>query len=133
MIAGVVRTVILAVPAVTLLAFAAQAGCKQWSADGNFKMVQGNGFTVRCDLDQPKGAMSGTCRTSTNQGDAEGTINSKGRFGLVVTWDGGSVGEYTGVVNEDGEVEDGRTFDRTHPASWSTWENSTTLKCTKEG
>ena len=95
-------------------------------------MTQGNGFIVRCDLDQPKGAMSGSCKTKTNSGDAEGTINSRGKFNLVITWDGGSVGEYTGVVNDDGDVEDGRTFDRTHPSSWSTWENGTTLKCTKE-
>ena len=126
-------TVAVALPIVSLFALEAQAGCKQWSAAGNFKMQQGNGFKVRCNLTQPKGTIAGDCSTSTNTGEVEGTINSKGRFAMVVTWDkGDSVGEYTGVVNDDGDVEDGRTFDRAHPASWSTWENTTSLKCTKE-
>jgi hypothetical protein len=125
------KIVAFCLPIITISAIEAQA-CRQWSVNGAFKIKQGNGYTVRCTMSQETTAFEGQCNSSGNAGDASGTINSKGRFNMVVSWDGGSVGEYTGFINEDGDIEDGRTFDRTHPASWSTWWNTSTLQCTKE-
>jgi hypothetical protein len=103
--------------------------CQQWSADGVFKIRQDNGFRVTFVLSQRDEDISGIANYSGGGGNVEGFITSGGRLNLTVNWNNGSVGVYTGFVDDHGDVQDGRTYDRTHPESWSTWRNTTSLTC----
>jgi hypothetical protein len=89
----------------------------------SINMRQGNGFTATLQNIRQKGTeISGNAKTSTVRGDFTGKISQSGRFKVTVDWDGDSVGIYTAHVEQDGTVADGRTYDRSHPGSWSTWE-----------
>lgn len=103
--------------------------CRQWSIDGTFGIAQGNGGTATFYTRQEGGQFSGIGKAGPMTGDIRGSINNQGKFNLVATWSNGSVGDYTGFVNSQGNIEDGRTYDRTNPSVWSTWWNTTPLKC----
>ncbi len=86
---------------------------------------QSNGFVATLNNIRQVGTkMSGLAKTSTNRGDFEGSISKTGRFKVTVDWDGDSIGIYTGHVEADGTVNDGRTYDKQHPANWATWTTS---------
>lgn len=104
------------------------------------KIVQGNGAKVDCQLELTRGRMgpkstgnfSGVCVvTSSGNGSREvhGFIQNNTRFKMQVDWNGGSVGVYTGMLNENGRLVDGRTFDAAHPANWSDWRIENSLPC----
>jgi hypothetical protein len=103
--------------------------CIQWSANGTFKIWQSNGIRVIFVLSQEGEDISGIANYSGGSGSVEGFITRTGRLHLTVTWNNGSVGIYTGFVDDDGDVVDGRTYDRIHPESWATWQNTTSLTC----
>jgi hypothetical protein len=127
---------LIALPLLAILAADAQARCTRWSVDGIFRFKQSNGFTVRCSMEQGgrSRAFEGLCNTGNTGGDANGSIGRQGKFNMLVRWgNGGSVGEYTGIVNGQGQIEDGRTYDQKSPGNWAKWWNTTDLKCTLRG
>lgn len=117
--------------AVALLAGPATAACQR-SVDGNaLRIKQGNGFSVKCTLSQEGFAFDGICVTNKNvAGDASGTLK-KGRLKMKVDW-GSALGEYTAFVDDNGEVQDGRTFDVRAPGNWATWTARQPLPCVEE-
>jgi hypothetical protein len=103
--------------------------CRQWSIDGEFQIQQGNGYLVNLYPRQVGERFSGYGYHSHGHGKIEGFISKVGQFKLVATWNNGSVGDYTGFVNSQGNIEDGRAYDRTNPSVWSTWWNLRPLTC----
>jgi hypothetical protein len=103
------------------------------------KIIQGNGAKVDCQLQLTRGKMgpnstgnfSGVCVTNSGNGSREvhGFIQKNTRFKMQVDWNGGSTGVYTGVLNDNGRLVDGRTFDASHPAHWSDWRIENSLPC----
>jgi hypothetical protein len=102
------------------------------------QITQGNGFTVNCQLrlskgevgPQTRGSFTGICESRGNASqEVHGFIDKNSRFKMQVDWNGGSVGVYTGLLNENGRLVDGRTFDATHPANWSDWRIQGSLPC----
>ena len=92
--------------------------------DEEFVARQSNGFTARFyNLKQNGTKLRGDAKSGDNRGEiTSGLITKSGRLKLTVDWDGDSVGIYTAHVEPDGTVTDGRTYDKTHPESWATWE-----------
>jgi hypothetical protein len=132
MMKRIIQSVLIALPMLGAIAQVSEAKCKQWSVDGTFRFKQSNGANVRCSMDQQSRNFDGLCTFSGGGGDASGSIRSNGRFKMTISWDSGPVGDYTGFVNNAGDIEDGRTFDRVNPNSFATWRNTTSLKCRSE-
>jgi hypothetical protein len=90
---------------------------------------QGN-FDVSFLLEQDKvNVLTGSGKYSGVTGNvSEGSIHG-GAFRVVMNWSNGSVGEYTGAIDDFGKLEDGRVFDQKHPANWSKWTSKTVLGC----
>ena len=105
--------------------------CPWFEVAGPYLITQGNGAKVRCTLAQYQRSsrFTGTCNFSGTAGDAYGRVHSDRRFLMTVNWANGSVGEYTAHIGTGGDLLQGRTYDKTHPASWSKWEASTALRC----
>ena len=100
----------------------AASACSKWDLGSEFMISQQNGATVTINrIIRDGGKFEANAKSSGVRGDADGSIGSDGRFTFNIDWDNGSIGVYTAFVNADGEVLDGRTFDQTHPESWSTW------------
>ena len=118
-----------ALAAATYSGPAVAQSCDQWSADGTFRLRLSNGYTVRCTLNQDGQNFAGYCSAGGNDGDAKGWIKNSSQFRLDVTWDGGARGRYTGVVNDDGDVEDSWTYDRSNPDVKARWSNTSGLTC----
>jgi hypothetical protein len=123
----------LAAPAVLAFAAAAAApaqACNNWNIGKSLRIEQQNGFAVDITRISRDGkSFEAAAKYSGGRGDASGSIDPRGRFNMNVTWDNGSVGVYTAHVEEDGEITDGRTFDRSHPANWSTWSSRRKIAC----
>jgi uncharacterized protein YcfJ len=93
-----------------------------------FTLKQQNGPVVKLSRIQQDGlSFDGSARTGNSFGDVVGKLSDKGRLKFTIDW-GGSIGVYTGVV-EDGDVQDGRTYDATNPESWSIWSSTDTISC----
>lgn len=106
------------------LTFAAAdaSACAKWDLSSTLTIKQANGANVtlsRITRDGKK--FEASAKYAGGRGDAAGSVDTRGRFKFNIDWDNGSVGVYTAHVEESGEVVDGRTYDRSHPASWSTW------------
>jgi hypothetical protein len=102
-----------------------------------YSLTQGNGFgvtlrNVQKNPDKKNGFFASAKSSTGVRGDVSGTLNSKGRLKMTIEWDGGSVGVYTGVVDDDGSVQDGRTYDEAHPGNWATWEGSDSIDCEED-
>jgi hypothetical protein len=101
----------------------AAAACKSWDLGSSYVIRQQNGYVVtlsRLTRDGSKFEASAKS-PGVGRGDASGSLATNGRFKFNIDWDNGSVGIYTALVEDDGSVVDGRTYDKAHPASWSTW------------
>ena len=109
--------------ATTLLApIAPTFACDTWSVPGDLAIQQQNGYAVSVRHATLNGkTLSGDAKYSGGRGDLDGSISKNGRLHFNITWDNGSVGVYTASVDDDGTVQDGRTYDKTHPANWSTF------------
>ncbi|UVC10323.1 hypothetical protein IHQ71_06885 [Rhizobium sp. TH2] len=98
------------------------SACENWDLGRSFTLSQGNGAVVTVKNIQREGRkLSASAKFSGGRGDLDGSISANGRFKFTIDWDNGSSGVYTAHVEDDGEVVDGRTYDRTNTASWSTW------------
>jgi hypothetical protein len=76
-----------------------------------------------------KGAgFEATAEHSGRLGLVTGSISRAGRFKFDIDWKNDTLGAYTAHVDEDGAVQDGRTFDRKHTERWSTWSMKP-IKC----
>ncbi|QND54763.1 hypothetical protein HB779_22925 (plasmid) [Phyllobacterium sp. 628] len=96
--------------------------CENWVLGDAFNLTQANGAFVKVrDVHKSGDQIEASARYSGNGGYLSGSLYSDGRLKFTVRWDNGSVGDYTAHVEESGEVVDGRTYDRSHPASWSKW------------
>ncbi|MDP2315830.1 MAG: hypothetical protein Q8P41_23235 [Pseudomonadota bacterium] len=112
----------------------AHAACRNFAVDDSFAITQENGYRVTFKLTQDEtGAFTGTASYPSGSeevtGTARGAIGDRGKFDLVVNWENGSVGDYTGWVTRDGNISDGTAFDRAHPESRTTWTNVHPLRC----
>jgi len=116
------------------------AGCQGGHYDaGNTPIVISQGPTtmtcnVRVTAINPTFTnFEGTCQTENGgvTDRAFGNIKQNRAFHLTANWHGGPVGIYTGFVEDDGTISDGRTFDQSNTQKWSTWslKRGTVLKC----
>jgi|SRR5215469_11401433 len=118
---------------------AAAAGCQGGHYDVGFRpMVMSQGpTTVTCNvrvtaINQVFTNFEGTCQTENGgvTDKAEGNIKENRAFHLTASWHGGPVGIYTGFVEDDGSISDGRTFDKSNTQKWAVWNlKSMVLKC----
>jgi hypothetical protein len=86
----------------------------------NVTIDQGNQFQITRNIlfnaTKTPQHFDGTCQSNK---DTHGSISggnsslNQSAFHMEVTWDGGSV--------VDGQLVDGRTFDKAHPKNWSTF------------
>lgn len=122
---------------VSAAAIAADPPCTQWNVPSTFNIDQANGTAVSCDLTHDPRAptrFKGSCehdhRGSPVFGKASGRLQGR-RFTMEVRWSNGSVGQYTAFMGggETTTAQDGRTFDASHPARWSTWTGSPRATC----
>lgn len=122
---------------VSFAAAAADPPCTQWNLPSTFNINQANGTSVSCDLTHDARAptrFTGPCehdhRGSPVIGKASGQLQGR-RFRMEVRWSNGSVGQYTAFMGgaETTTAQDGRTFDASHPARWSTWTGSPRATC----
>jgi hypothetical protein len=115
---------VLAAGLVACLGFpgAAQA-CDDWDMGDQLELIQANGFTVTLrSISRSGNEFNATAKVrGGTRGDASGRLTKSGRLKFDIDWDNGSQGSYSAHVQEDGEVVDGKTFDKQHPASWSTF------------
>ncbi|MDP2309839.1 MAG: hypothetical protein Q8P18_27720 [Pseudomonadota bacterium] len=122
-------TVLLGLAAIGLPE-ARAAECHQYAVDDSFAITQSNGYHVTFQVTQDEtGAFKGTALVGDQTGTVMGTIADTGKFDMLVTWENGSVGDYTGWVGADGKIVDGTGFDRSNPASRATWTNLSPLRC----
>lgn len=100
----------------------------------NIVIDQTNGFFINCNLlfnatPHPQN-FSGTCRSNKNvKGDVADAFLNVGRFHMEVKWDGGATGVYTGSVDGDGILQDGRTFDKAHPGNFGVYTINVPFAC----
>jgi hypothetical protein len=131
-----------------LFTVAADAACQgRYRLNTSLTIDQANGFTTECTLEEFSATgprFRGNCTAKGKSGatlaskSIEGFIQDNARFHMRVTWHGGagSVGVYTGAIVSGsdptrGRIEDGRTFDETHPERWSKWTARQVLFCIK--
>jgi hypothetical protein len=117
---------IAAAAVVATLGFpAAASACDDWNFGSSFIINQQNGFVITINKINREGKkFDASAKYTGMRGDAYGSITPAGRLKFNIEWDNGAVGIYTAFVDESGEVLDGRTYDKNHPASWSTWTTS---------
>jgi len=133
---SVLRVAAHACGVTTLLAslVTSAAACDRWTLPSTFRIQQGNGLKVSCDLAHSStdgDAFKGACEYGNNKmGIASGRLEGR-QFHMDVRWSTGSVGKYTAFIKgeESAAAEDGRTFDAKHPARWSTWTSTTPATC----
>jgi len=96
-----------------------------------FTLTQANGPVVTLNgLRHDGSSFDGRARTQGGWGNVAGILSSTGQLKFTIDW-GNSVGVYTGVV-EDGNVENGRSYDATHPEIRSSWTSNSTINCANE-
>jgi hypothetical protein len=98
---------------------------------GRWEMVQRNGFRVLVDIDQYQDrlkAFASHSSGSVQSLEATGFVRGP-NFEIVITWNNGTKGKYTGVLSHGpftpppiGFLK-GDTVDLDHPVSRSTWES----------
>ena len=123
----------VSVSAALVLTIGASSAYAECTMPTEFALRQGNGFSVNltdvhANPDKKNGFFARARTNTGTRGDVTGTVSDKGRLKMTIEWAGDSVGIYTGVV-DDGIVEDGRTYDKTHPANWATWTSDDTIEC----
>lgn len=111
-----------------LLGPAAQAA--RCAIAGPIEIRQSNGFIIFCQLTRTGEDLGGFCNTGSSQGSVSGVLERSGRFNMQVRWgNGGAIGVYTAFAADDGELVDGRTFDRRTPSSTARWTSPRRLVC----
>jgi hypothetical protein len=91
------------------------------NVEGDWNIIQSNGFTVQVHLRQDGELIFGSAGTgSTSAEVAEDSRVVGDNFLLVLNWISGSVGEYHGIVGVNRRLT-GVTFDRTNPGSQASW------------
>ena len=114
----------------------ANAACDAFSANGRFVIQQNNGIKVFCTLvpnytnaQTNFQTFSGNCNFGSTGGNVTGSITGR-LFRMTAEWSLRSAGVYSGTINNDGWVEEGRTYDRNKPTSWAIWWfDGTALRC----
>lgn len=119
-----------------LLPSGASAACQgDWDLSGGWSFNQDNGFSPSFDFQQTGNVFTGTAGngfSDDNQfigGRVNGSVNGD-KFRFTVEWTGGTVGEYTGVIDSGGRVR-GKTRDKTNPlAPGARWNGgNSAAKC----
>jgi hypothetical protein len=119
---------------------AAQSGCGAWDVSGIRTIEQGNGIRVNANLQQAGDTVTGTAtwtQTVSNSRETysraydagvEGALDGD-RFDVVMTWNNGSVGVYSGTIDAQGFVASGLNYDRRRPDVRVTWRNVEPFRC----
>jgi hypothetical protein len=102
------------------------------NVDGQWSLVQSNGFTVEVDVVQardPSGNLAdGPVHGSALQvGDGESNLNGAlngDSLEFEVDWPNGARGQYSGTFDAGGNLS-GITYDLTNPGSQATWFRQT--------
>ena len=111
--------------------------CDQFGFDGHFGFQQSNSWSVNFTSYGPQASGSasaviglfGTGPNPSLDGTVAGGIQGR-NVDFTITWNNGSMGRYTGVVDDDWFVVGG-TVDEANPSSKATFRSTTPLACTK--
>lgn len=123
-----IKTVTAVLGSVMLLA--PQAHAARCSIAGPLEINQSNGFTIFCQLSRTDVNLGGFCVNGGTNGRVSGVLERNGRMNMQVRWgNGGSVGVYTAFAADNGELVDGRTFDKRSPSNSARWTSPRRLKC----
>lgn len=103
-------------------------GCTSaFDVSGKWDAYQSNGFVTHFDIQQSGTELRGIGNHSGNvNGRGEGSVDGS-QFLFTVTWDNGTIGEYSGTFNKIGRIT-GVGFDKAHPESQATWYSSVTFR-----
>lgn len=115
------------------------AACSTWDVTGTRQIEQGNGITVYANFHQNGSSVTGTAAWTEirrqngekvgvgHDGGVQGSVNG-GNFEVVITWNNGSTGVYSGQIAQDGRVS-GVNYDRRTPGTRVAWHATQALRC----
>jgi hypothetical protein len=90
--------------------------------DRNFTVQQSDGAVVNLSgISQNGSSFSGSAKHLGYAGSVRGKLSDNGRFKFTIKWNHGAKGIYTAFVDDNGNVQDGRTYDANLPKNWATW------------
>jgi len=122
----------VAVPAQADPMFPLAPPCVQYGWAGNTVLQHTNGWTATFNATGTSSSQPASA-THTGGGRLAGTVDAviNGRsVSLLMKWNNGAVGNYTGTVGDDG-IARGDTVDLVHPENKAGWNTASPLSCLK--
>lgn len=114
----------------SLVLLVPQAHAARCAINGPLEIRQSNGFKIFCQLTRTGEDLSGFCVNGGTNGGVSGFLERSGRMNMQVRWgNGGSIGVYTAFAADNGELVDGRTFDKRSPSNSARWTSPRRLSC----